>query len=345
MQIGARGTSVRELQRGLRRCGYRLTADGAFGPLTLVAARQWLDAALAGVELHGTVPVWAPSEDGIAEAVEVARGGVLADWAVEAMSRGLDPIPDPDTVPGIDVSGHQGPIQGSLVARAGARFVIVKLTEGTYYRSAVAEQQLLSASEAGMLIGGYHFPGRARREGSVHRGVLGRPDEEAAAYLEECARRTATPQCHALDGERVDYRWSSTRSGQWWLAWLEAVEDATGARPYVYCARWAVAQLLAGCDAGVLRELGSYPLWWSEYGPQRWPRKPTMPWADAVIHQYAGVAKDPAARWPGVRGACDCNRMARPEYERLRLAIASRGSDNVVLRPRCDDGPTGGGDA
>ena len=57
---------------------------------------------------------------------------------------------------GVDVSSFQGTDLSSM-ARAGAKFAIVKLSEGLDYRNPKAEGQINSAKDNGMMVSGYHY--------------------------------------------------------------------------------------------------------------------------------------------------------------------------------------------
>lgn len=59
--------------------------------------------------------------------------------------------------PGLDVSGWQGNVNWSRVAANGAKFAIVKATEGTYYRNPYFSQQYTGAYYQGIIHGAYHF--------------------------------------------------------------------------------------------------------------------------------------------------------------------------------------------
>ncbi len=59
--------------------------------------------------------------------------------------------------PGLDVSSWQGNVNWSSVASKGAKFAIVKATEGTYYRNPYFSQQYTGAYTHGIIHGAYHF--------------------------------------------------------------------------------------------------------------------------------------------------------------------------------------------
>lgn len=57
---------------------------------------------------------------------------------------------------GVDVSSFQETDLSSM-GRAGAKFAIVKLSEGLDYRNPKAQAQIKSAKDNGMMVGGYHY--------------------------------------------------------------------------------------------------------------------------------------------------------------------------------------------
>ena len=60
--------------------------------------------------------------------------------------------------PGIDVSHHQGNIDWATVSASGmAQFCWIKVTEGNDYQDPKHEQNIISARQVGIPVGGYHF--------------------------------------------------------------------------------------------------------------------------------------------------------------------------------------------
>lgn len=57
---------------------------------------------------------------------------------------------------GVDVSSHNGTDLSSM-ARAGAKYAFVKVSEGLDYRNPKAQAQINSAKDNGMMISGYHY--------------------------------------------------------------------------------------------------------------------------------------------------------------------------------------------
>lgn len=57
---------------------------------------------------------------------------------------------------GVDVSSFQG-VELSAIAKAGAKFAIVKVSEGTGYQNPKAQAQVNSAIANGIMVSGYHY--------------------------------------------------------------------------------------------------------------------------------------------------------------------------------------------
>ncbi|MFC4858868.1 lysozyme [Actinophytocola glycyrrhizae] len=71
------------------------------------------------------------------------------------------------TVPGIDVSGHQGNVDWPAQWNAGKRFVWAKATEGTGYRNPYFAQQYNGSYNQGFIRGAYHFALPDRSSGAT----------------------------------------------------------------------------------------------------------------------------------------------------------------------------------
>lgn len=112
-----------------------------------------------------SVPAVAPLADAGPETQQVDQG-LQQDAAVsmlKTLSKQTQPVTvkaDVTSVPnrslGVDVSAYQG-TDLSAYARAGAKYAIVKTTEGTNWVNSHAAGQVQSAKRNGMMVMGYHF--------------------------------------------------------------------------------------------------------------------------------------------------------------------------------------------
>lgn len=221
---------------------------------------------------------------------------------------------------GIDVSAHQKLPDADRVRAAGYRWAVVKVSEGTGYRSPVAAEQVRRFREAGMALAGlYHFPGR--KVAKVGPRVTGTPEAEAAHFLRQVEAAGGLPAgaLPVLDIEGCDWRHTHEQAVRWWVEWIHVVEAELG-RPVLRYSHapylWAHAR-----DASVeLRQaLANGPLWWAEYGTHAAPRKDPTPWTpdDIRVWQFEGRPGRAATRVPGVAVTCDVNRMLASEWRSL----------------------------
>ncbi|KAI1105398.1 glycoside hydrolase family 25 protein [Jackrogersella minutella] len=60
-------------------------------------------------------------------------------------------------VPGFDISHYQSSVDFAAAYSSGARFVIIKATEGTTYVDPSFDSHYTGATNAGLIHGGYHF--------------------------------------------------------------------------------------------------------------------------------------------------------------------------------------------
>ncbi|RMJ24775.1 hypothetical protein PHISP_04362 [Aspergillus sp. HF37] len=60
-------------------------------------------------------------------------------------------------IPGFDISNHQGSVDFAAAKSDGARFVMIKATEGTYFIDSWFDSHYTGATNVGLIRGGYHF--------------------------------------------------------------------------------------------------------------------------------------------------------------------------------------------
>ncbi|KAL9124289.1 MAG: hypothetical protein Q9217_006368 [Psora testacea] len=71
------------------------------------------------------------------------------------------------TVQGFDISHYQGTVNFKGAYDSGARFVIIKATEGTTYIDPGFSDHYVGATNAGLIRGGYHFAQPSSSSGST----------------------------------------------------------------------------------------------------------------------------------------------------------------------------------
>ncbi|KNG82730.1 N,O-diacetylmuramidase [Aspergillus nomiae NRRL 13137] len=62
-----------------------------------------------------------------------------------------------ETVQGFDISNHQATVDFKAAYNDGARFVMIKATEGMTFKDPLFSSHYQGATEAGLIRGGYHF--------------------------------------------------------------------------------------------------------------------------------------------------------------------------------------------
>lgn len=203
---------------------------------------------------------------------------------------------------GVDVSSYQS---GADLSAIPADFVIIKATEDDDYVNPYMNTQAQQALSAGKRIGFYHF---ARPSSSL--------DAQVSAFVNAVAPYLGRATLW-LDWEANAVGLGST----WAVAWLQAVESTTGARPGIY---------MNGSAAGGYdwsQCVPRYPLWYAggEWYSDRYdgygdPQRPTnVPyWGAPLIHQYTEDG-----HLQGYGGALDLNRFHATDVDWDSLADTS----------------------
>ena len=187
---------------------------------------------------------------------------------------------------GIDVSNHQGTIDWSRVAAAGARFAYAKATEGVYYTDPYFNANLHGAKDHGIYAGAYHFArpdtssGRAQADYFLDR----------AQYIND--GRTLAPM---LD---IEWPWNGSGSpypcyglstgqmGSWIRDFVNRVRERTGRRTMIYTnVNWWTP--CTGNDAS----FGENPLFIARYAAS--PGTLPAGWSTWTLWQYADAGSLP----------------------------------------------------
>jgi GH25 family lysozyme M1 (1,4-beta-N-acetylmuramidase) len=181
--------------------------------------------------------------------------------------------------PGLDVSSWQGNVNWSSVAAKGAKFAIVKATEGTYYRNPYFSQQYTGAYNHGLIHGAYHFAtpdtssgtaqadffvahgGGWSRDGRTFPGML---DIEWNPYGGMCYGKSKTAMTAWILAFSNEYRRKTTRwpiiytANAWWGTCVGRTGDFSSTNPL---------NLTCYCSSpGTI--------------PYRWPWQTIWQWAD-----------------------------------------------------------------
>lgn len=156
--------------------------------------------------------------------------------ALQALSQPTTAKADTSSVPnkslGVDVSAYQG-TDMSGYARAGAKFCIVKTTEGTNWVNSKATAQIASAKANGMMVMGYHF---------AHCGGDSNAARNEANYAINHARSMGIPQHSyiAMDFE-TDASGNKQANTNAAIAFMQTVRNA-GYLPLFYSGSYYMTQ-------------------------------------------------------------------------------------------------------
>ncbi|MEV4757035.1 GH25 family lysozyme [Micromonospora sp. NPDC049559] len=209
-------------------------------------------------------------------------------------------VPLATTIPGIDVSAYQNPINWTSVRNSGQAFAIVKATESTTYTSSRFAIDYAQAASVGMIRGAYHF---ARPDSGANDALL------EARYFVGVAGTFGTPGelPPALDLE-ANAGLSVSQLQNWVQTWLDEVERLTGRVPMIYTnvSNW---KNWMGNSTAFAR----YPLWIAQYGVSAPSR--IGGWSSYTFWQYTDTASV-----PGIAGNVDGDRFNGSSADLLALA-------------------------
>ena len=234
---------------------------------------------------------------------------------------------------GLDISAYQhanGPINWRRLARQGARFVAIKVTEGTYYTNPYYWPDERGAARAGLAVMPYVFANPAAAGGAATATFAVR----AARY-----RRARVRLPLVVDLENDPYATSNCywagrgRMVAWIAAFTRRARALTGRAPIIY----TTAAWWSQCTGSTAR-FRADPLWLAAYDTAR-PSAPP-PWGRWAFWQYTdegslpGVgpadldyyqpAADIPSLHPAVRAKPKHKRTTRQQHTRKRTSKHAR---------------------
>jgi GH25 family lysozyme M1 (1,4-beta-N-acetylmuramidase) len=218
------------------------------------------------------------------------------------------------TLPGIDVSHHNGAIDWFKVKGAGIKFAYAKATEGTGFTDPRFFENRAGAEARHIAFGAYHF---ARPGGSTTAQIAADGKAEADYFLDTVGPRASellpvldlendgSPQQHMTPDQLQDWTW----------AFLNEVVARIHEKPIIYSGgfwRDHMADTTEFADAGF--KLLWVPHWTSD--PQ--PRVPAKDWGGYgwTFWQYASCGSV-----PGVTGCVDMDRYNGTDLTRVQLGV------------------------
>lgn len=154
---------------------------------------------------------------------------------------------------GVDVASYQS----SSVGYAGAKFVLVKLTEGTSYINPKASSQIKSGNSHGLLVGGYFY---ANHSGSVSRA------RAEAKYAVEKAKALGVPSGSYIaddfeQGSGNNVNGSATANTDAIIAAMQVIKEA-GYKPLIYSGAYVLRNRMS--ISRIIKTFGTC-LWVASY--------------------------------------------------------------------------------
>ncbi|MBW4715690.1 lysozyme [Saccharothrix obliqua] len=188
------------------------------------------------------------------------------------------------SVPGMDVSSHQGDVDWGRSWHDGARFAYVKATEGTGYRNPYFAQQYNGSYQVGMIRGAYHFAlpdrsdGRAQADFFVDNGGGWSRDGRTLPGAVDMEYNPYGDTCYGLDQAAM---------GGWVRAFSDRVLERTGRYPTIYTS----TSWWNRCVGGAAEFGRTNPLWVAHYAEQLGP----LPhgWGHQTIWQWQAAGLFP----------------------------------------------------
>jgi GH25 family lysozyme M1 (1,4-beta-N-acetylmuramidase) len=199
------------------------------------------------------------------------------------MPRSVDPADSGvlASVPGIDVSGHQGNVNWPAQWNAGKRFVWVKATEGTGYRNPYFGQQYNGSFNQGFIRGAYHFALPDRSSGATQANFF---SSNGGGWSGDGKTLPG-----ALDMEYNPYGatcYGLSKSAM--TSWIKSFSDTYKARWNKYPAIYTSTSWWSQCVSGDFS--GTNPLWVARYAGS----VGTLPccWGQYTVWQYSSSPID-----------------------------------------------------
>ncbi len=240
----------------------------------------------------------------------VGCSGSSAVEDVRGLSESLGQCAPPQALEGIDVFDGQGQVDWAAARSGGTAFAFIKATQGTYDTQSTFAAHWAGAGAAGVRRSAYHFfnPTEDGAAQAAHfLSVVGplAPGDLPATLDVECP--DGDPGClyagHPGQAPATEIR---SRIG----AFLDAVEQATHARPVLYTFHDYFKS--SGVDAAGLE---AYPLFLADPTSAACLDVPA-PWSSATFWQYSWKGTV-----PGIVGAVDRDRFLGDGAAFARLAV------------------------
>ena len=181
-------------------------------------------------------------------------------------SMALSPSSEP-TYPGIDVSGYQGNIDYSKVAKAGIKIVYMKSSEGNSYVDSRFERNYTEAKKNGLKVGVYHF---------LTARSISQAEHQAQFFVSLISNKSIDCKL-AMDFENFG-NLNKKQINEIAIAFINKVKELSGKEIVVYSNTYTATYVFEG-------EVTNYPLWVAQYGVSQ--PQDNGNWSSWVGWQYA----------------------------------------------------------
>ncbi|WP_367138020.1 lysozyme [Saccharothrix sp. HUAS TT1] len=251
--------------------------------LTRTTAAAVALACLAAPHVGATA---SPPDAGVprVEHVDHAAGSQIAKHEGVTPVDAADLQVDGPTVPGMDVSSHQGDVDWAHWWGQGMRFSYVKATEGTGYVNPYYDQQYDGSYQVGMVRGAYHFALPDVSDGATQANYF--VDHGGAWSADGATLPGALDVEYNPYGEDKCYGLAPEAMVTWIRQFSETYQARTGRWPVIYTSTswWDM------CTGGLGDFTATNPVWVARYAESigQLPH----PWAGHAIWQHSSTPID-----------------------------------------------------
>ncbi|KAB5542593.1 glycoside hydrolase family 25 protein [Coniochaeta sp. 2T2.1] len=188
------------------------------------------------------------------------------------------------TVQGFDISHYQSSVNFAAAYSAGARFVIIKATEGTTYTDPSFSSHYTGATNAGFIRGGYHFAHPGETTGAAQ------ADYFIAHGGGWSGDGITLPGMLDLESEGGATCWGLSASAM--VAWIKAFSDRYHSRTGRYPMLYTNPSWWSSCTGNSNAFVNTNPLVLARYSsspgtiPGGWPYQTI--WQNSDSYAYGG---------------------------------------------------------
>ncbi|KAK4246162.1 glycoside hydrolase [Corynascus novoguineensis] len=187
-------------------------------------------------------------------------------------------------VQGFDISHYQSSVDFAAAYKSGARFVIIKATQGTSYLDPKFSSHYTGATEAGLIRGAYHFahPGQSTGEAQA--------DYFLAHGGGWSSDGITLPGMLDLETYNAGQCWGLSTSGM--VSWIKAFSDRYHSKTGVYPLLYTNPSWWKACTGNSNAFVNTNPLVLARYSsspgeiPGGWPYQTI--WQNSDSYTYGG---------------------------------------------------------